>query len=73
MIVATFTNSVNSLTKVFSLRCSLRQLLAFGTVVLGILLFSPLTHLPSSSFAGAQTQMQLNKESATSIRRRTRK
>jgi uncharacterized protein YecT (DUF1311 family) len=46
---------------VFSSRSTSRQLLAYTTVVLAILLFTPAMDLPTS-FVRAQTQMQLNKE-----------
>jgi uncharacterized protein YecT (DUF1311 family) len=61
MIAITFSNAITSLTRVFSSQCRLRQLLESSTVVLAILFFAPVMDLPSSS-AGAQTQMQLNKE-----------
>jgi len=69
MIAITFSNAITSLTRVFSSQCRLRQLLESSTVVLAMLLFAPVMDLPSS-FAVAQTQMQLNKKLATSIRRR---
>ena len=62
MTVATFTNAINSLTTAINSRPVLHQLLAFGAAVLALLLFFPVMSLPSSAFAGAQTQMQVNKE-----------
>jgi uncharacterized protein YecT (DUF1311 family) len=62
MTVFTLTDALKPLAIAIRARRGLRLVLAFGTVVLGMLLLFPWMDLPASSFSGAQTQMQLNKE-----------
>ncbi len=69
MTGASFTNAINSLTTAIGARSTLRLLLAFATVVLALLFLFPVMDLPSSTSAGAQTQMQLNREACDEFKK----